>query len=186
MPERERDLDAAALIADELLISSQCSSWLTFATMCRLQNCTEINHLLQVRGAPAIAIVGCLSLAVEIYREEVLSKANLRQEIEGKLNYLVSARPTAVNMKMAAEELIGLVNEMAKDDAITVEEMKARFLKATEAMLEKDISDNRAIGTFGAESILKTVAEKGGGGGDQKSPIRVLTHCNTGSLATAG
>lgn len=138
----------------------------------------------QVRGAPAIAIVGCLSLAVEIYREEVLSKANLRQEIEGKLNYLVSARPTAVNMKIAAEELIGLANEMAKDDEVSVEEMKTRFLKATEDMLEKDISDNRAIGSFGAESILRAVAEKGNG--DQKSPVRVLTHCNTGSLATAG
>lgn len=139
----------------------------------------------QVRGAPAIAIVGCLSLAVEIYREEEFhSKANLRQEIEGKLNYLVSARPTAVNMKQAAEELITLANEMDKNDDLSVEEMKERFLKATEAMLDKDISDNRAIGTFGAESILRGVVQKGGG--DQKSPVRVLTHCNTGSLATAG
>lgn len=139
---------------------------------------------MQVRGAPAIAIVGCLSLAVEIYREEVLSKADLRQEIEGKLNYLVSARPTAVNMKIAAEELIGLANEMAQDEAVTVDQMKARFLKETEAMLDKDISDNKAIGAFGAEAILKGETEKGGG--EQKSPIRVLTHCNTGSLATAG
>lgn len=115
----------------------------------------------------------------------MLSKANLRQEIEGKLNYLVSARPTAVNMKQAAEELTTLANEMATNDELSVEEMKAHFLKATEAMLEKDIADNRAIGTFGAESILRGVAEKGGAG-DQKSPVRVLTHCNTGSLATAG
>lgn len=147
-----------------------------------------MHSCLQVRGAPAIAIVGCLSLAVEIYREAVvLSKADLRQEIEGKLNYLVSARPTAVNMKIAAEELIGLANEMAKDDGVSVEEMKTRFLAATEAMLEKDISDNRAIGTFGAKAILATVAEKGAAAGEQKeSPVRVLTHCNTGSLATAG
>lgn len=122
--------------------------------------------------------MGCLSLAVEIYREQVLSKASLRQEIEGKLNYLVSARPTAVNMKIAADELISLANEMATKDDVTVEEMKKKFLAATEAMLEKDISDNRAIGAFGAESILRTV--KGDGA------IRVLTHCNTGSLATAG
>lgn len=128
--------------------------------------------------------MGCLSLAVEIHKEpNTLSKANLRQEIEGKLNYLVSARPTAVNMKIAAEELIGLANEMAKDDNLTVDEMKGRFLKATEAMLEKDISDNRAIGTFGAQAIMKEVT---GGGGGGESPIRVLTHCNTGSLATAG
>lgn len=51
-----------------------------------------------MRGAPAIAIVGCLSLAVEIFNEQFTDKKSLRQEIEGKLNYLVSARPTAVNV----------------------------------------------------------------------------------------
>lgn len=45
-------------------------------------------------------------------------------------------------------------------------------------MLAKDIADNQAIGAFGASAILDTVA------GEQ--PVRVLTHCNTGSLATAG
>lgn len=156
------------------VVSDQSSLVVTLKLIMR--NCRCCNF--QVRGAPAIAIVGCLSLAVEIYREEVLSKASLRQEIEGKLNYLVSARPTAVNMKIAADELISLANQMAKQEEVSVDEMKRRFLAATEAMLEKDIADNRAIGTFGAEAILKTVK------GD--SAIRVLTHCNTGSLATAG
>lgn len=45
-------------------------------------------------------------------------------------------------------------------------------------MLEKDIEDNKAIGRFGADNILSKVS------GDNL--VRVLTHCNTGSLATAG
>lgn len=45
-------------------------------------------------------------------------------------------------------------------------------------MLEKDIADNKAIGDFGAQEILKNVS------GDHS--VRILTHCNTGSLATAG
>lgn len=53
-----------------------------------------------------------------------------------------------------------------------------RFLDATEAMLAKDISDNKAIGTHGAEAILGSIQGDG--------PLRILTHCNTGSLATAG
>lgn len=53
-----------------------------------------------------------------------------------------------------------------------------RFLQATEAMLQKDIADNKAIGTHGATAILSNV--------QGESPVRVLTHCNTGSLATAG
>lgn len=83
-------------------------------------------HYFQVRGAPAIAIVGCLSLAVEISKEEFEKKKTLRREVEGKLNYLVSARPTAVNLKIAADELISLVNALDKDDSISAAEMQAR------------------------------------------------------------
>jgi len=79
-----------------------------------------------VRGAPAIAIVGCLSLAVEIQSEVFADKKTLRQEVEGKLNYLVSARPTAVNMKLAADELISLVNALDKDETVSAEQMKAK------------------------------------------------------------
>lgn len=50
-------------------------------------------------------------------------------------------------------------------------------------MLEKDIADNKAIGANGAKAILEHVAEASGAGA---GPVRVLTHCNTGSLATAG
>ncbi|XP_076754590.1 methylthioribose-1-phosphate isomerase [Xylocopa sonorina] len=136
-----------------------------------------INNM-QVRGAPAIAIVGCLSLATEIKNEEYMDKKSLRRDVEGKLNYLVSARPTAVNMKIAADELIQLANKLSKDETVNVTEMKERFIEAIEAMLEKDIADNKAIGDFGAQEILKNVA------GDNF--VRILTHCNTGSLATAG
>lgn len=72
----------------------------------------------QVRGAPAIAIVGCLSLAVELQKELPVEKKRLRREIEGKLNYLMSARPTAVNMKTAAEQLLNLVNQLDQDETV--------------------------------------------------------------------
>lgn len=45
-------------------------------------------------------------------------------------------------------------------------------------MLIKDIEDNKAIGKYGCEAILKTIEGDG--------HVRILTHCNTGSLATAG
>lgn len=45
-------------------------------------------------------------------------------------------------------------------------------------MLLKDIEDNKAIGRYGSEAILKSVVGDGS--------VRVITHCNTGSLATAG
>lgn len=44
-------------------------------------------------------------------------------------------------------------------------------------MLEKDISDNRSIGEYGAREILSNITDS--------EQVRILTHCNTGSLATA-
>ena len=44
-------------------------------------------------------------------------------------------------------------------------------------MLEEDIMTNRSISNHGAQDIIqKNVTNK----------VRILTHCNTGSLATAG
>lgn len=79
-------------------------------------------------------------------------------------------------MKIAADELIKLANELAIDDSVDVNAMKQQFLDTTEAMLRKDIADNKAIGTNGANAILQNT----------DGMVRILTHCNTGSLATAG
>ncbi|KAJ8919084.1 hypothetical protein NQ315_012069 [Exocentrus adspersus] len=160
-------------ILDQLLLPAQSK----YIQVKGVEDGWKVINKMQVRGAPAIAIVGCLSLAVELKAEKFDSKKQMRQEIEGKLNYLVSSRPTAVNMKIAAEELIDLANQLSKDEAVTLDEMKSKFLKTIEDMLAKDIADNRAIGKYGAKEILSRVS------GD--SLVRVLTHCNTGSLATA-
>lgn len=100
------------------------------------------------------------------------------REIEGKLNYLISARPTAVNMKLAADELQETAIQLSKDESLTAADMKKKFIDAIVLMLDKDIVDNRNIGRFGAEAILMNLQGEGS--------VNVLTHCNTGSLATAG
>lgn len=57
-----------------------------------------------MRGAPAIAIVGCLSLAVEL--RAGAGGDDLVSFIRDSLCHLTSARPTAVNMGRAARELM--------------------------------------------------------------------------------
>lgn len=81
-------------ILDQLLLPAQNK----YISVKGVEDGWKVINRMQVRGAPAIAIVGCLSLAVEINGEQFEDKKSLRQEIEGKLNYLVSARPTAVNV----------------------------------------------------------------------------------------
>jgi methylthioribose-1-phosphate isomerase len=50
---------------------------------------------------------------------------------------------------------------------------------SSDRMLEDDIAANKAMGKHGADHILALQATDGGN-------VRVITHCNTGSLATAG
>lgn len=143
----------------------------------------SVINKMQVRGAPAIAITASLSLAVEINKDKYEEKKALLSEIEGKLNYLISSRPTAVNLQTASNSLLDLAIRLSRDESTSTEDMKRKFIDATIAMLDKDIQDNKNIGKFGAEAILTHFESL-------KLPpnckVQVLTHCNTGSLATAG
>lgn len=47
-------------------------------------------------------------------------------------------------------------------------------------MLKEDIETNKSIGNFGASDIMRKLKET------NQSTANILTHCNTGSLATAG
>lgn len=79
----------------------------------------------KVRGAPAIAIVGCLSLAIELGKTNFETVEELKKFTIEKLNYLITARPTAINMKNAAADLKTLI-EHSKD--INVDSLKRKYI----------------------------------------------------------
>ncbi|KAL5728563.1 S-methyl-5-thioribose-1-phosphate isomerase [Ranunculus cassubicifolius] len=132
-----------------------------------------------VRGAPAIAIAAALSLAVEVNNLE--SYEGTPQEaaafVADKLDYLVSSRPTAVNLSDAALKLKDVIAK-AISSAGEAKSVFQAYIEAAEAMLVDDVASNKAIGLYGA-SFIKNILK------DSKN-ISMLTHCNTGSLATAG
>ncbi|PYH76156.1 Methylthioribose-1-phosphate isomerase [Aspergillus uvarum CBS 121591] len=140
---------------------------------------------MQVRGAPAIAIVAALALASELHRlisnEGLSSDADeVRVFILEKLQYLVSSRPTAVNLGDAARKLEVVVSQSASQPGATGHGVAVSFIKASEGMLVKDVEDNKQIGENGAKWIMSNAVVAG------QSGATVLTHCNTGSLATSG
>lgn len=132
-----------------------------------------------VSGAPAIAVCGVLSVAVELQhsRSKFESIESVQHFIIDQLNYLVTARPTAVNMADAATTIIEYLAPLTEkhndlhgyiDDLIV-------FM---EKFLEQDLDDNRAIGRHGAAAIRQQTT--------RNHKYAILTHCNTGSLATVG
>ena len=131
-----------------------------------------------VRGAPAIAIVAVLSLAVELDNlpvDKFVSTEEAILFIVGKLNYLEGSRPTAVNLFEATGKLRALVQKLSN---ATVDNVITKYLEAAKQMMIDDVNDNRAIGDHGAKWLIKQ--------NPSLPKFKVLTHCNTGSLATAG
>lgn len=123
-----------------------------------------------VRGAPAIGIAG--AHGVVLYAQE-LQKQNLpfdefKNELLKKSDYLVTSRPTAVNLYWAVEKQKNIIKNCSSDVESLIDELKINGKK-----LElEDIEINKKIGDYGAMVVPKGAA--------------ILTHCNAGALATVG
>nr|CAG4641806.1 EOG090X08IP [Eurycercus lamellatus] len=167
--------DAGKLeILDQLLLPQSC----TYLSISSVQDAWTAIREMKVRGAPAIAIVGCLSIAVELIKAEKFeSKEELLKFVNDKFNYLVTSRPTAVNIQLAAEACNNLTNKLLEDQSVDTTVALKTVISYLESTLSSDIKDNLSIGEHGSKDII---AKRG------KEKVRILTHCNTGSLATAG
>ncbi|XP_069858223.1 methylthioribose-1-phosphate isomerase [Dipodomys merriami] len=163
-------------ILDQLLLPQQSR----YEAVGSVQQAWEAIRAMKVRGAPAIALVGCLSLAVELQAGAGgPGPAALVAFVRDKLSVLVSARPTAVNMARAARALADAAAREAEKEGATEAAVRERVICHAEDMLDQDLRDNQRIGDLGARHLLERAAPGGG-------KVTVLTHCNTGALATAG
>jgi methylthioribose-1-phosphate isomerase len=122
-----------------------------------------------VRGAPLIGVTG----AYGIYLSLLISDSNdWKRQLIDCANYLKSARPTAVNLAILIDEMVGnLSNYTNKEEAIEFALAEAVRLK------QREIEWSEAIGNFGCELIEKVSQNKKG------EIVNILTHCNAGWLA---
>lgn len=135
---------------------------------------------MRTRGAPAIAIVAALGLAIELSAASVTGTATeLSQTVHDRLDYLVTSRPTAVNLADAARKLKAVVDAVASsqgDSKEGGEAVREAYLLAAEKMLVDDVQDNEAIGKNGA----RWIQENSKYGREERASV--LTHCNTGQV----
>ncbi|MFD8132982.1 MULTISPECIES: S-methyl-5-thioribose-1-phosphate isomerase [Streptomyces] len=120
---------------------------------------------LVVRGAPAIGAAGAYGVALALLQGE--REGWSAEETRAAVARVRAARPTAVNLMVCVDRVMARFDEGL--DAVLAE---------AAAVQREDVEANRAMGAYGADWLLKKV------GVDR--PLRVLTHCNTGALATAG
>ena len=122
---------------------------------------------MRVRGAPLIGATGAYGLCLAA--TEDAGDASL----ERAYRLLVQARPTAINLRWALEELRKTLAPLP-----VAERRVAAYRRAAE-ICEDDIAINSALGKHGLTLIEQAAARKRSG-----EPVNVLTHCNAGWLAT--
>ena len=122
---------------------------------------------MQVRGAPAVGISSAYALVLA-------AKAVNTQDMRRMFTYLsdvakevIKARPTAANIQWAIQRMLKAANPSR-----SVQELRQRLETEAVAIHREDVATNRRIGELGADLIPQNST--------------VLTHSNTGALATAG
>ena len=119
---------------------------------------------LVVRGAPALGVAGAYGVVLAI--DEASRKGLSAKELEQNIDSLRDARPTAVNLAWAVEQI--RKHLPAGRDAV---------LAAAHQLAREDKESSTSMGNIGADWLISKLGSK---------PLTLLTHCNTGSLATTG
>lgn len=135
--------------------------------------CTDVASLvdaigrLVVRGAPLLGLAGAFGAALAAYRGEDVAQA---------ADALARARPTAANLSWGAGRVFAAYQAARRSGATTpqdAERIAARAaLAEARAVAAEDAAASAAIAAHG----LSLVPER----------ARILTHCNTGALVSAG
>lgn len=120
---------------------------------------------MRVRGAPAIGIAAAYGVVLSAYRHHHTDPGQWRQKVAEDMAMLAQSRPTAVNLFTA---LATMREALAKPS----EQPLDALLACAQGIHADDVAANRRMGELGADLIG---AARG-----------ILTHCNTGALATGG
>ena len=80
----------------------------------------------QIRGAPAIGVLGSLALAVDLHHKTFSNKDEIAEFITSSLEYLKTARPTGVNMADCAKRINALLQQLMADPNSTVDSIRER------------------------------------------------------------
>jgi methylthioribose-1-phosphate isomerase len=123
-----------------------------------------------VRGAPLIGAAAAFGIYLATL--EINNHTNVREHLSNAARYLISCRPTAVNLAWAVNYSLAKLRYDQSPDTL----MKISLTSALE-ICEMEIENCRQIGIHGLKLIEAISTEKKG------KPVNILTHCNAGWLA---
>ncbi|NJM86606.1 MAG: S-methyl-5-thioribose-1-phosphate isomerase [Hydrococcus sp. RU_2_2] len=124
-----------------------------------------------VRGAPAIGVAAAYGMYLGAKEIQTSDRDVFLKQLEAIATQLRQTRPTAVNLFWAISRML----KTAYETIGTVAEIQAFLFKTAQNIQAEDLQTCKAIGDNGL-AVLP----------DSPDKLTILTHCNTGSLATAG
>lgn len=124
-----------------------------------------------VRGAPAIGVAAAYGMYLGAREIESCDREQFLAQLEEVAQRLRETRPTAVNLFWAISRMMKTAYETIE----TIDQLKTSLLVTAQAIQVEDLETCKAIGDRGLE-VMPTTPHK----------LCILTHCNTGGLATAG
>jgi methylthioribose-1-phosphate isomerase len=124
---------------------------------------------LGIRGAPLIGIAAAYAVVMGVHNIKTENRKNFEIHVYKIIESLRNARPTAKNLFYALDRMTKTYEENSEKEFMVIEDI---LLKEADAIYDEDIEMCKRIGLNGAELI-----------GEEST---IITHCNTGELATGG
>lgn len=122
---------------------------------------------LKVRGAPAIGVAAAYGVALGALEIKAASRDEFLEKLRGVIDAIKNTRPTARNLFRAIDRMQS-VAEAGKD----IEQIKSALVEEAVKIHSEEAEATRKISQLGAGLIAEGAT--------------ILTHCNTGPLATTG
>lgn len=160
-----RWIDDSIRIIDQTLLPEKE----VYLNISNIDELTEAIVKLKVRGAPALGVAGAYGMVLGINEIIKQKSADFNQKIVELEKRLIDCRPTAVNLKWGVSRIKKVVEQ---NRHLQTNEIMEKSLAEAHSILDQDIQKCVAIGKNGSALI--------------ESNYSILTHCNTGGLATGG
>lgn len=122
-----------------------------------------------IRGAPAIGVAAAMGIALAAKKIRLGRTDSFRKRVGAVCHQMRQTRPTAVNLFWAVNRMMKILDPRLR---LSAEEIRRKLEDEALQIYEEDVEANRRIGENG-----KILLRDGNG---------IITHCNAGSLATAG
>jgi methylthioribose-1-phosphate isomerase len=151
----------------KILDQTQIPQKEAYLELSRYQDIASAIAELKIRGAPAIGIAGGYGLALGALKIKARTPDDFRRELKAVSGALAATRPTARNLFRALERM-----EKVAETGTNVERIKQALVAEAIAIHNEEAEATLKISQLGADLI--------------KDGSTILTHCNTGPLATGG